>query len=263
MIRRFVLSLVFLGGFSFTAQAQTAGGANADPYYEASYCFYTASAFNDAAAAQGWKEIAAGIALERGGAGAGGNLNELDEMAADMAPLKESDQNRPEYEHCRERLAAIRQGAQAASSPVNSHAPARVAWYDRTSAATERDPARRNEAMDKIRAWDAYCAISGEALSSMLAQNTAAFGLDPQKPDPAKLIQAVQLETAKFKAQFEKDFSEAERPQLQAVYARQRENYGKGYLERRGNEKNVIAFAKQQVFMCSEGFEQIWMNLAR
>ena len=263
MIRRAILSLAVLGATVPAAQAQVAKDINADPFFEASYCQYTAAAFNDKQTAQSWKEIATDLALARGIAEAGDELEKLDDLALDLAPITASDEDRPIYEQCRERLAGLRQNTRTARSPVNSYAPAKVTWYDRTGVAIERDAAKKAEALNKVRAWDAYCFMSGQSLATMIEQNPSGFGLDLRKPEHAKLLQAVKSETAKFRAQFEKDFSASERPQMEPVFGQQRDNYGKGYFERKDSDKDIAEFAKRQVFECSEGFEQIWASMSR
>lgn len=263
MIRRLALSLAVLGATLSTAQAQVAKDINADPFFEASYCMYTATVFDDKDTMQGWKDIVTDLALARGIAEAGDELEKLDDLALEFAPLKESDEDRPIYEQCRERLAQLRQNTKAAHSPYNDYAPAKVAWYDRTGSAIERDAAKKAEALNKISAWDAYCFMSGQSLATMMEQNPSGFGLDLGKPEHAKLLQVVKSETAKFRAQFEKDFSASERPQMESVFGQQRDNYGKGYFERKDSDRDIAEFAKRQVFECSEGFEQIWASMSR
>ena len=250
-------------GFCVPGPALAANDFKSDPFYQASYCQYTAASFNDKETAQGWKEIATDLALARGIAEAGDELEKLDDLALDLAPIAASDEDRPIYEQCRERLAQLQQNTKTARSPVNEYAPAKVAWYDRTGGAIERDATKKAEALNKIRAWDAYCFMSGQSLATMMEQNPSGFGLDLGKPEHAKLFQVVKSETAKFRAQFEKDFSASERPQMEPVFGQQRDNYGKGYFERKDSDKDIAEFAKRQVFECSEGFEQIWANMAR
>ena len=243
-----------------------------DPFYQASYCQYTATAFNDKEMAKAWSEIATDLITR----GLVKSASEMDDLAFDLAPLQENDEDRPLYEQCRERLTLVRKNAQTARSPVNAYAPARVAWYDRTEAARLRFFAKTADAttaaksaddlanaMNKIRAWDAYCFMSGQSLATMIEHNPSGFGLDLRKPEHAELLQAVKSETANFKAQYEKDFSASERSQMQAFFDPQRDNYGKGYFERKHSDNDVVEYAKRQVFECSQGFEQIWASMAR
>jgi len=241
-------------------QGPTRNDVATDPFYQASYCQYTATTFNDKQMAKAWEKIATDLQLQ---GGSGKSYREMDDMAFDLAPITASDEDRPIYEKCRVRLALIHNIAQSARSPINEYAPARVAWYDRSQVAMEKYAGKKPEAVNKIRAWDAYCFMSGQSLATMMEQNPSGFGLDLGKPEHAKLLQAVKNETATFKAQYERDFSASERSQMQAFFDPQRDNYGKGYRERRNNDKELVEYAKRQVFECSQEFEQIWASMTR
>lgn len=138
-----------------------------------------------------------------------------------------------------------------------AQAPAKPTNAEILQSLKSNDPAARETTRARQRAWAAYCDIAGESLANLTARSAALFDLDPKLANHAKLIS----ETAKTRdflhSQHRK--TPASKPELE----RQRVNYNQGLNQHNANPAALAAFAKQQVFACSDGFETLWRALTR
>jgi len=275
LIRTALCALILIAADPAAAQSSGANTSAPTRYSEASYCYQIAKAFKDSDLERRWSRTRAKyfplIPEDQQLKLSGAARSKVETEAKTLAPAS----FRSQYERCKQSLAGAEAQAQTANeswarghtaqrdaqkSPfINRHAPPKYTAMDLAGEmAVTRDLAAQEALRDKSRAWNAYCLVAAQALYAFSAENPGAFGLDPKRPEDARLLARIDAQRGQFRTMLLNGFKPEQQARAQGLVNTQQENYGKGLDERKSRESDVVQFVKVQAFACDSMLEVTW-----
>lgn len=235
-------------------------------YLEAVRCASLASAFKDGGLAQRW------AAVESEWLGSvsptmSGSLRSSTSMDAAMDYATDKKAANLALDRCQSRITAAEteakeeRGRQLSQFQAEKQraaagfAPLKVSEVDRISIKVGGPVSTKLK--QEGWAWYAYCVVASETLVNVTQRSPAAFALDPRQH--GEIFSDIRKWRDLQKAKFVELFKIEERPFGEQMVQTQSANYSRGWDQRKGNEKALVEFIKQQVFECSDTGEYAMM----